>query len=165
MDMAEVGEVEKLPYDIKHFEWKISDFFTFIEITDYRPLKSPTFSIADTSWNLKLYLNWNYSTYPFIQLFLWNEKRREYLVEYYLGLKKCDGRVEQLLSGIFKEVAKRNEKVDFIMRSELMQRKSELVPGDVLTITCTVKLMTEPTYSSEQTALDISRHSMLLSKL
>lgn len=160
----EVGEVENISYGIKHFKWTILDFFTIVEDKKCTRCDCPTFSFADTSWHLRLYPNW-WNDHEFSQLVLYNDTERDYLVEYNFGLRKCDGTMEHLLSGILKGDQLSSDQFNFVKKSELLWRKSELVPGDVLTVVCTVKLMTETTRSSEQTAIDATRHLMLISKL
>lgn len=160
----EVGRVKELPCGVKQFEWSIPDYFTIVEDRKFGCYDSHAFSVADTSWYLRLYPYWNDRT-EFVHLALFNNITREYLVEYSCGLKTCDGSMEQLLNGILKGDEVRNKETNFIRKSQLVQRKSELVPGNVLTITCTVKLMTEMAHSSEKTTLDATRHLMLISKL
>lgn len=158
----EIGKIENFPYEIKYFEWKIPDFFTIIETKTPFFYESPTFSVADTLWHMRLYQN---SKIEFTELALYSRIKRKILVEYNFGLKRSDGDIKHFGRGIFKIEEFSNHghhKIDIL---ELMQQKSELMPDNVLTITCTLKLMTEITYSPEQTALDPTRHLMLISKL
>lgn len=159
----EIGKVENISYEIKHFKWTILDFFTIVQDKTCKYYDCPNFPFADTSWHLRLYPNWN-NSYEFTELELYKQMKREYLVEYNFGFKKCDGSIEYLLSGILKGNKMSNDVVKFVKKSELLLRQPELVPGNVLTIVGTLKLMSEMTNSSEQTALDAPRHLTLISK-
>lgn len=160
----EIGEIKNFPYEIKHFEWRIPDFFTIVEDKIVFFYESPAFSVADTSWHLRLH-QIPFDSLSFPQLFLYNNNKikQEYLVEYFVGFKSYDGRIKHFGCGILKgdQLHSNKHKID---TSELMQEKSKLVPDNVLTITCTLNLMTEITHSPEQTAIDPTRHLMLISK-
>lgn len=133
----EIGKIERI-----QFEWKIADFFKLTEDGKYLDYASPTFSVADASLCLKLWPNWNVRI-EFVRLYLRSHKKRKHTIEYYFGLKKIDGSMEHLLSGILEghELCS-DDNGNFIAKTELLKRKSELVPGNVLTIICTLKLKT-----------------------
>lgn len=162
--VKEIGLVEKIPYEIKQIEWRIGDFFAVTEEEKCYRYDSPTFSIANILWHLRLLPNLGEKTES-IDLYLCSNVKREYSVEYYFGLKRYDDEVEQLASGILKGNEAHNVWGHFIKKTELLQWKSVLVPCSVLTITCTLKFMTEVSHSTQQTVLHETSPLKLISKL
>lgn len=175
--VKEIGEVEKIPYEIQQIEWRIPDF-SVTEDEKYRCLASPTFSVTGVLWQLRLWPRSNVAS-EFIDMFLacepYNKQKneslppeahRKYSVEYYFGLKKCDDSVENLVSGTIEKDKYRNNPGEFIKKTQLQERKSELVPGNILTIVCTMKWVTEISHSSTQPAavLDKRKPLKLISK-
>lgn len=128
----EVGTVEKktLVEEIE-IEWKISNFFSLLK---YDYFKSPIFCLGNGSWYLKMFPIC--TTEEFMRLYLCNATVREYPVEYTFGLEKGDGSVEQLMKGILKgnQNSQSTSEAEFLKKTEVHQRKSELVPSDILTI-------------------------------
>lgn len=134
--------VLKKTYEEAQVEWRIPGFPT-AEIRDSTLFhyESPTFSINDISCFLRLYPK-SARNCEFMRMYISTNVLREYSSQYNISLKKLDGSVEQLLSGSLEK----NEKDatvcdmgDIIKRSELLQRKSELVPENALTIIITLK--------------------------
>lgn len=160
----EIGEIETVPYEIKQIEWRFPDFFAAVE--DQNNYHSPAFSLVDCEWYLSVWPNGRSESEKFIELFLRSKLLREYSVEYYFGLKKCYGNVEQSVSGVMKECEKCSPVVRLIEKAELLRRKSELMSGNVLTIMCTLKLVTQICNSSQPTTiLEETKPQKLISML
>lgn len=161
-DGKEIGDVRKIP-SIQQIEWSIPDFFLVAENRQCFYLSSPKFPIASTLWHLKFY---PYGGQLFLKpedcfrnssSYLEHGAYREYALEYDFGLKKCDGTFERFASGIVKKGEDQNyNNCIFITKAELLERESELVNGNVLTIICTMKCVPEISESSTQpeTGLD-----------
>lgn len=142
-------------YEETHVEWRIPDFFPISETADLYETyyNSPTFTINDASCYLRLYPRSSRNC-EFMRLFINCNVNREYPPEYNINLKRLDGCMEYLVSGILEE--KEQDKMcdigDIIKRSKLQQRKSELAPQNVLTIICRLKRETNhSTESSDKT--------------
>lgn len=151
-----IGNVEK--YEETRVEWKIAHFFSVIEDKSLC-YESLAFPFAGDSW----YLQMNFDN-EYIILNLCNDNPREYSVEFNFGIRKLDGTVEDWLG---KGIMEGNQMYDedhfeFLRLSELQQRKSKLVPSDVLTVTCTVKR--ETTESDQQNTSHKPSFIKLISK-
>lgn len=159
-DIGNTGNVEE-KHEEKEIEWKISDFSSFAE--NRLEIRSPDFSFANSLWYLRLHPK-SGARPGFMCWCLWSTKSPKCSVEYSCGLKKQDGSVEYLRKGILKE----NHPYSFfgtlyyIKISEIQQRKSELVPTNVLIITCTLKRIT--TDSDQPKVLENPNTEILISK-
>lgn len=130
-----IGSVEK--YEEIRVEWKIPDFFSVVEDKSLS-YKSSTFFFADASWYLLIDFDEDN-----MSLALHNDETREYAVEMIFGIRKRDNTVEVLGKGIMKgDETCDDDDFEVLELSELHFSKSELVPSDVLTVTCTVKRKT-----------------------
>ena len=131
----EVGEISG--ENSFKLEWKIDNFFSYSE-EDIR-LKSPDF-LACTVWYIQIAPNGltKHSSNGHVSLYLYSRSELPKTVEYRLGIKTVNNTIDY-------------EKVDvhtfcnlgrgyhwFLKRSDLLQRKSELVPSGSLTVACTV---------------------------
>lgn len=164
MDSEENVEVEKVQCEIEQFEWRIPNYFASVSQDPQKITTSAPFSIAGFQWQINLFHYW---CYEFIDVCLseyYNDVKRKYSVECYFGLKKCDGSVEQFASKILEIKDADTAFMPFIKKLELIQRRSELVPCDVLTVVCTLKLMTESGNSSQLIMLDEVKPLKLISK-
>lgn len=133
-----IGSVENM-YEETHVEWKITDFCKIARKGRFWYCDSPSFSFANSSWYFHVYPKSSVDP-ECIALYLGclGGVLSEYSVEYTFGLKRLDNNVEHLFTGIVRKgemFGSRNS----IKRSEVMQWKCELLPADVLTITCTLK--------------------------
>lgn len=172
--IKEFGEVTRMPYEIQEIEWRIPDIFTVAEeVKSF--IASSTFSVTDVLWHLRL---WPRTEQMYLYLAcdayqensnrnLASDAHRECSVKYYLGLKRIDDRVKYLLSGTIQKNEARNSQGFFITNAQLLERKSELVPDNVLTIVCTMKWMTHVSQITAQPAaiLDKTKSLKLISKL
>lgn len=124
-------------------DWKITKFSSLPKHNGYR-LSSSSFNFADASWLLEIVLNGhqgNTSHGP-IGLYL-NVKGSgpTFKIEYTLGLKTFSGKrdSEYHRQHIFRIVNEGFGVHACIMRSELYERKSDLMPHDDLTLFCNLK--------------------------
>lgn len=172
--VKEIGEVKKISL-VQQIEWSIPDYFVVAEDGEDLCLASSTFPVTGVLWHLRLWPSYEhlvvaceaYGARP--GGYLASDAHREYSLEYTFGLKKCNGTIKHLNKGIIEKNQSRNiDKYDFIKKTQLLQRKSELVPSGVLTIVCTMQWMTEVSQSSTQpeTVLDNKTKALkLISKL
>lgn len=158
--MTELGKIKEIPYEIKQIEWEIPDFFSL----ERNCLDSPDFTVADCVWYLTLCPKWKLKE-GLVELSLQCLNGREYSVEYYLGLKKCDGSVKQFVSGILGKDDDETDLISLIEKTELLQLKAELAPKDILTVVCTMKPMIESSHSTQPIVLDEVKPLQLISKL
>lgn len=173
-DDKEIGDVRNIS-SIQQIEWSIPDFFLVAENRKYFYLSSPKFSIASTLWRLRFYpcegelFLMSEDFLRNLSSYLAPDAHREYALEYDFGLKKCDGAVEHLCKGIVEKGKARSlRNFVFIKKTKLLERKSELVNHNVLTIVCTMKCVPEISQSSTQpeTGLDNrTKARNLISKL
>lgn len=174
-----IGNVQKIPYEIQQIEWRIPDFFTVANEGKYLYFASPAFSVRGVLWHLRLWPKWNLSA-EFMDLYLAHEAYdinrsdgnlapgayREYIVEYYFGLKKCDENEERFVSGIITKSKCKSSIGKFIKKTQLLEQMSELVPGNILTIVCTMKWVAEVSHCSTQptAVLEKTKPLKLISK-
>lgn len=126
--------------------------------------ESPFFTVADVSWSLNLYPCLIQRSDIVDFCFTCKGKQdRNCSIEYYLGLKKCDGNIKQFASGILDKDTNISDTIDLIEKAKLIQLKTELVPENILTIICTMKLMTDS--HSTQPTNDKINLLKLISKL
>lgn len=142
-DAEEIGNVMK-KHDGAEFEWKINDFFSVAE--NKTVMKSPPFYFVDSTWCFRLYFK---SQSEFAIHLVEKMGHLDCSVEYHFGLKKLDSTVEHLTKGnlsvksdtlvLTNGISCRFSNIAFFELSDVQQRKSELAPSDVLTVTCTLK--------------------------
>ena len=155
--LKEIGDLKKLMV-----EWRIADFFSIVEDKNYYRYASPTFSFAKAQWHLRLWPKWTDAP-EFMSVYLLRNTGDGMTVEYHLGLKKSNGDVEQLIGGTL-ETETFISMEGLIRKAELLQRKSEFAPYDILTVTCVIKRINEPTSSNQDTLLDQAKQLKLISK-
>lgn len=144
--------VLKKSYEETHIEWKIPNITRINEIEEsYFFYESPSFFMNDASCYLELYPNSDET--DFMRMFIYVDVKQKVSPEYNVSLKKLDGTIEHLVSGILIKIDKACFVMgDIIKRSQLLKRKSELAPDDVVTIICSFKReLTDCTESSNKT--------------
>lgn len=140
--MAEIGGLSEIGGEVT-FEWKIEAFSSLaVEIDTF--YNSPKFYFSNASWNLKIYPNGEkeHETEGSIGLYLMKKSSDSPVtLNYTIGLKTVDGKKEanQNYTYIFHHKDWGYGRRNLISRSDLLNKKSELLPSDVLTITCTMK--------------------------
>ena len=146
-------------------EWKIVDFLSISEDQNYIRYASPTFCFANVQWHLRI---WPKGILPcsseFVTLYLLRHVKQELSMEYNLGLKRCDSNVEQLVTGVLKQNSTCSDDILLIRKSDLMQRKSELLPCNIFTVTCTLKVINTNSHSSQPNLLDKTEPLKLIGK-
>lgn len=124
-------------------EWKISKFSSLPRDAGYH-FNSPLFNFADASWYLKILLNGHQgkTSVGCIGLYL-NRKcsGTPINMKYTVGLKTFNGEKdsEHHRQFIFKNEEYGHGVHACIMRGELYERKSDLMPCDELTLFCNLK--------------------------
>ena len=154
----EIGELEKL-----EVEWRIADFFSITEDRNYYRYTSPIFSFAKCQWLLRLWPKWRDAS-EFMTVYVLRNKGGGTSVEYHIGLRKFDGNVQQFVSGTMINETIISEGSPLIKKSELLQRKSEFAPCNILTVTCIIKWINISTDYTQGTLLDPAKPLKLISK-
>lgn len=152
-----VGIVEERVVAEKEIVWKIPNFFSVAENKTY--IRCPTFAFADISWFLGLISKSSLKP-GFMCYYIHNSALHRGSLEYDFGIKKHDGSVEHLANGIINNAWQSAS--HFTELSKIDQRKSELVPSDVLTITCILRRIT--TQSNQPKMLESPKVEKLTSK-
>lgn len=137
--MATIGEIDIVwkEFDI---EWKIKNFFS-LSRKNAVFYSSPLFSFAGGPWYLQIYPNGESDdeTDGYIDLLLCRENSNPPIIrKFSFALKTMDGmkHQEKHLTCIFDESSMINGVYKFISRFELLERRNELVPADILTVVC-----------------------------
>ena len=126
------------------FEWKIDNFFHFSENGNVYSYSSPFFSHYGESWYLAIDPNgmcYNDSL-GYVNLHLVNESLNSPItVDFTLALKTSNGEryLEKGFTKTFKKGKAQHHAIQFISRSDLEGKKTDLVPSGVLTVVCTFK--------------------------
>lgn len=134
-----IGEVKKIPteYDI---EWSIQNFFSLSkECNNY--YYSPPFSFEGTSWYFQIFPNGN-KVSGVVSLYLYRDSANPPIrLEYTFGIKTLNGKKDSVkyISYVFQKAHQGYGEQSFLLRSNLLERKSDLMPADVLTIVCSLK--------------------------
>lgn len=141
-----VGEVNEISREIA-VEWKIKDFFSLpAEVDTF--YEGPVFSFAGASWCLIIRPNGKKETLLYDGRVINSEGsfglylRRTFSsppihLEYSLGLKTSGGKVNPQRHDSYNfEKARGCGFYELISRSELLEKKSDLVPSGVLTVVC-----------------------------
>lgn len=160
--MAEIGNIDVIQTELGiSAEWRIKNFFSSLKI-DHAFYWSPPFSYAGHTWELWI-CRYGYKLgKSFIELCL---KRRStgppICQEFSVALKTRNGQkdFERHFTDVFKE------KNDFlsphcISKSELLRRRRELVPSEVLTVVCTLKSPLYAGTASKSYVFDLEIHAM-----
>lgn len=155
--MTKVGKIDEIPHEIKQIQWEISDIFSHCK--NGKHFESTPFTVAGIPWHFRMQPNWKNSVALCLESPL---DDREYSIEYYIGLKKRDGYVEQFISGIMETDDDVFLVTPLIKNKELLLRKTELAPRNILTVVCTMKIIGKVFHSAQPTALDEVK---LISKL
>lgn len=122
------------------FEWKIADFFS-LSATKESSYTSPSFVFANTSLHLWIYPAGNVAAKSgFLSLFLVNESKNPFHVNMALHIKKVDGTILELTAAMDVYIKTSMGYNNLYQKSSLKQNKSELVPSNILTIVCILKL-------------------------
>lgn len=133
-----LGSIENT-YEETQVEWKITDFWKTTKDEKFTYHNSPFFTFSNFSWFFQFYPK-SKIIHECIAFYLGcgGGLCGEKSVEYTLGLKRGDNDVEHLVAGIMNRPEKFSA-VNHVKRSEIIQRKCELLPDDVLTIFCILK--------------------------
>ena len=134
-----IGEVKGIKGGME-IEWKIADFFSLPEAVDAR-YDSPDFYFAGTSWYLTLYPFGKTSNQSVGKVGCYLNKHhlfRSVNLDVQIGLKRKDGTFDEECSytKTFDENSKGYGCGNITSRSNLLSRRSDLVPSDALTVIC-----------------------------
>lgn len=141
--MEPVGKVNNLAKQF-NFEWEIDNFFS-LSTEDVKSYDSPLIEFANESWYLTVYPNGDPEddTVGYIEVYLFRDFPGLPLinVSWSFGLKTFDGEKvhEQRHTFAFGEdhcIGYGSKKL--LKRFTLLERKSELVPSNILTIVLTI---------------------------
>ena len=139
--MSTIGEIKEFPRKLD-VEWKMKNFFS--PASDDEFFFSPSFSFDGETWCIQMYPNGDgdNNSIGYIDLFLFRHSDGPPVnPEFYFALKSVSGKKfqgsyhmhvftnEHYKSGVFK----------FMSRSKLLEKRSELVPDDTLTVVCTMR--------------------------
>lgn len=150
-------EVLKKTYEEELIEWRFPDFATIVKTKDMITCyDSPTFIVSGTSWFLRLYPTQG-SNLEFMRMYLMAEAKREYAVEYNFSLKKSDGSMMQIQSGIMEGNKPTSQHRNFISRSDILP-----ISQDVVALICRLKY--EVTHSTQPISSDKTKTLKLISK-
>lgn len=133
-------------------EWRIPGFFSLLT-DDGEYYTSPDFSLNGHTWYLGIYPNGRsgLGTSGYVDLHIYKYSSLHPIKQAFsLSLKsaKEEKKYEEHGTEDYTEWFKYHEFYRFIKRSELTQRRSELMPDGVLTIVCTLK---NATYAGSNT--------------
>lgn len=140
--MVEVGEISISPSGLDVM-WRITNFFSLSE-EDGADHYSPFFPFRGEEWSLVIYPNgwskrdsYGYVDLRLLRLFSDHPVRQAFS----LSLKNVQGEKynEEHFTKDFEGLLSSHGFNRFISRSELSRRQSELVPGGVLTVACSMK--------------------------
>lgn len=147
--METIGEVSLTDIAV---EWKIKELFSLSPEVG-KSFDSPRFSFAGTSWFLRIYPNGTAGrTEGFLNLFLRNAiSGPPICLDFDLGLKNNDGKINPEIIHNTYTFGKTDGygKYEFIHRSQLLEKKSELMPSGILTLVCRIRYPTPPENSSK----------------
>lgn len=140
--MAKIGDLCEIRGELK-IEWKIKNFMSLSD--EYNTYyDSHTFYFSGTSWELRIYPNGETENKSDGWLGLYIIRKSvgaPVTLHISFSLKKADGNKDHEFNSkpvtIDKRIAKGLDKM--LLRSELMERKTELIPSDELTIICTLR--------------------------
>lgn len=147
--MGTVGELSENPGEFA-IEWRIKDFFSPLPEIDTSYF-SPVFTFAGASWKFEIFPNGRKECYMSdgktkntegtIALYLHRQSSGPPInLEYSLGLKMLDGNENHkrhLTYNFEKKIG--YGFAEFLSISKILEKKSELVPSDALTVVCKMK--------------------------
>ena len=145
--MATIGKVHDVPKEL-NFEWRINDFFSLSEKVG-ESYSSPSFLLAGEFWYFRIYPNGKSEIYSgFVSVFLMRKLKKPTIsMEWSFSLKSCDKKRihESTHKYAFDTSGNGCGAGEFLERSMLSEKKSELVPSGSLTIICTVESYSKST--------------------
>ena len=164
MGNTEIGLVEETAqktYDVSQIEWRLDNFSSFIQTRDIMRYESPEFFFNDHPWRLRLWINW--MGRENLGLYVKSAVDRKFSIEYNLGLKKLDGRVEKLTTGIINGDDMAGDAYTIKLYStSCTYRMYEQIPRNTLTIVCTLKREITHSALEETTPLKLkSKYSQI----
>lgn len=140
--MGKIGDISETKGKIT-IEWRIKNFSSLQHEIDVW-YESPNFYFSGASWSIVLYPNGEtqYESNGWLGLYLmrWSSGSPVTL-DYTLGLRSIDNKNDVLIT----DTADFHENEDgwgmrkVILKTELMDRKSELLPSDILTVVYSLK--------------------------
>lgn len=143
--MDSIGEVKRIPKTTCEFEWSIPDFSSLSKNDEF--YLSPPFSFAGKSCNLSIAPNGfkSLKSVGYIGLYLIRRNPDVcFSPEVFFSIKTSDGEIHQ--ERLYEKYDRKfHDDLEsfgiyrYLLRSELLKRKSKLLPADVLTVVCTVK--------------------------
>lgn len=150
------GEISIYPSDVGvQFEWSIKNVFSLSE-KDGKAYQSPDFHYNGQTWILRFYPNgWSgRDSYRHIDVGLVRESfGPPARLAYSLSIKTVKGNKdnEEHREKIFSDDIDLDDDIlrRFLLRSELLRRRSELLPDGILTFICTMKNRTSPGSASK----------------
>lgn len=159
--MAKIGKIDVFPMEVSMrdmrisnaIQWKISNFSSLSgENSNF--YVSPSFNFYGESWYLRLYPNGRQliKSVGCIGLYLMRETSLSAInIEYTLGLKRLNGKkyLEHFRTNVYKDKGEGYGVHNCIFRSEVFDRKSDLLPADVLTVFCNLQFPTTIQTSSK----------------
>lgn len=138
-----IGELSEIKKGME-VEWIINDFFTFAEESDVK-YNSPSFDFSGATWYLRIYPNGRTTkdTSGALECYLLkHESDFKITLSYKLGIKKRGGDMDDKCNytSTFEEKELGYGCSGIISTSELLERKYDLAPNNVLTIICRMTL-------------------------
>lgn len=133
-----MGEVQ----EELNIEWRIENFISLVEEKD-KFYTSFSFSFAGHSWCMRIYPNGReeQKSVGYIGLYL---RRNSFgpgiKMHFSLGLKRFDGEKdpEKHCTHTFQKPDEGYGSIKLLSKSKLLQRKSDLLPADILTVFCSL---------------------------
>lgn len=152
--MEEVERTGEIQEEL-NIEWRIEDFISLLEEHN-KFHTSFSFSFAGHSWCMRIYPNGceEQKSVGYIGLYL---RRNSFgpaiKMNFSLGLKTFDGEKdpEKYCVHTFQKIDEGCGSIKLLSKSELLQRKSDLLPADILTVFCS--LMHEKSTENESKSL------------
>lgn len=140
--MAKIGDLCEIPGELI-IEWKVKNFMSLSD--EYNTYyDSHTFYFSGTSWELRIYPNGETENKSDGWLGLYIMRKSigsPVTLRISFALKKSDGNKDHECNigpvTIDKKIGRGWHKM--LLRSVLMERKTELIPSDELTIICTLR--------------------------
>lgn len=141
--MEKIGEVNRTPATICEFEWTIPDIVLLLQEENVY-YYSPFFSFAGTTWYIGIYPN-GFRSKSLGYIFL-NLSRTccvpPISVDVSFAIKDVDGtKYEEAY--YTKHIIENGHEIygieRYLLTSDLLEKKSQLLPFNVLTIVCTIK--------------------------
>lgn len=139
--MEKIGDLSETKGEIT-IEWRIKDFSSLHhEIGKH--YESPKFYFCGASWTIWLYPNGDTEeSKDWLSLYVVRKSNGSPVtLDYTLGLKSIDKKNDVLLTDTddFHGIDYGWGMREVILKTELMNKKSELLPSDILTVICSLK--------------------------